>query len=99
VGISAITAVELRFGSSRRNNQKLTAAVDAFLSGISIHPFDDEAADGAGRLRAQLESEGRLIGLADTLIAAHAIALGAVLVTNDSDFERVSGLQCEDWTK
>ena len=99
LGISAITAVELRFGASRRNNRNLTAAVDAFLSGISIHPFDDEAADEAGRLRARLESEGSLIGLADTLIAAHAVALGSVLVTNDSDFERVSGLQREDWTK
>lgn len=91
--------MELRFGASRRNNQKLTAAVDTFLSGISVHPFDDEAADAAGRLRAQLESQGRLIGFADTLIAAHAMALSAVLVTNDSDFDRVPALQCEDWTK
>ena len=58
--------------------------------------FRDRAAYGT--LRAGLEKKGRPIGLLDTLIGAHALALGAVLVTNNTrEFARVPGLSVEDW--
>ena len=51
-----------------------------------------------GRLRAAIESEGRPIGNLDMMIAAHALTLGAVLVTHDRAFARITGLKTEDWT-
>ncbi len=61
-------------------------------------PFDDSAADAYGSIRADLELRGQLIGSNDMLIAAHALSLGATLITNNvSEFERVTGLRIENW--
>ena len=97
VAISSITRMELRFGAERRNNPSLTQAVAAFVGGITVCPFDEQAADAAGRLRARLERRGARLGYADALIAAHALALGWILVTSDQDFARVEGLELENW--
>ena len=97
LAISAVTAMELRYGASRRQSPKLTAAVDAFLNGITIVPFDSEAAERAGVLRAAMEAKGHSIALADCQIAATALACGLTLVSNDGDLRRVSGLKVVDW--
>jgi tRNA(fMet)-specific endonuclease VapC len=97
VAISAVTAMELRYGASRRKSPKLTAAVDAFLEGITILPFDAEAAERAGVLRATMEAKGLSIALADCQIAATAITCGLTLVSNDGDLRRVPGLKVVDW--
>ena len=97
VAVSAITAMELQFGAERRKHPKLTAAVKAFLGGITVLPFDDRAAHWAGKLRAQLEGRGERLGYADSLIAGHALAVAAILVTSDADFARVKGLRRESW--
>ena len=69
-----------------------------FLSGIEILPFDESAAYEYGKIRQNLQSLGTLIGGNDMLIAAHAKALNLILVThNTREFERVEGLQIEDW--
>ncbi len=97
LAISAVTVLELRYGAARRQSAKLTAAVDAFLNGITILPFDSDAAERAGVLRAAMEAKGHSIALADCQIAGTALACGLTLVTHDSDFKRVPGLKVVDW--
>ena len=100
VGISAVTETELRFGVARLPEaKKLDAAVEEFLLRVEILPWDSEAAKQYARLRAVLETEGEPIGNFDLMIAAQALAAGAVLVTSDYVFRRVKGLKVEDWTK
>jgi tRNA(fMet)-specific endonuclease VapC len=97
---SSITAAELRFGANksahpRRNHRRL----DTFFESIRVLPFDQAAADKYGGVRSKLERAKTPIGPLDTLIAAHALATGAVLVTNKvREFKRVRGLKVEDWS-
>ena len=97
VAISAVTVMELRYGATRRQSPKLTASVDAFLSGISILTFDAEAAERAGVLRAKMETKGLSIALADCQIAGTALAYDLTLVTHDKDLMRVPDLKMVDW--
>jgi len=97
VAISAVTVMELRYGATRRQSPKLTASVEAFLNGITILPFDAEAAERAGVLRATMEAKGHGIALADCQIAATALAFGLILISNDGDLKRVPGLKVVDW--
>ena len=97
VAISAVTVMELRYGATRRQSPKLTASVDAFLSGISVLTFDAEAAERAGVVRAKMETKGLSIALADCQIAGTALAYDLTLVTHDSDLLRLPGLKVADW--
>ena len=97
VAISAVTVMELRYGATRRQSPKLTASVEAFLSGISILTFDAEAAERAGVLRAKMEARGLSIALADCQIAGTALAYELTLVTHDKDLMRVPDLKVVDW--
>ena len=97
VAISAVTVMELRYGATRRQSPKLTASVDAFLSGISVLTFDAEAAERAGVLRAKMETKGLSIALADCQIAGTALAYDLTLVTHDKDLMRVPDLKVVDW--
>lgn len=99
--ISAITRAELRFGVMRRPAAtRLSRLVDAFLVAARTESFDANAADEFGRLRAELEARGEGIGVADELIAAHALSIGAVVVTdNERHFSRVSRLSIENWLR
>ncbi len=99
VGISSITLSELEYGvakSSMPHKNKLALA--QFLAPLEILAYDDAAAAQYGSIRAFLESQGTPIGPLDTLIAAHALALGCVLVTNNErEFSRVPALVVENW--
>jgi tRNA(fMet)-specific endonuclease VapC len=98
LGISSVTAAELFFGVARTASQRNQAALRRFLDTLEIAAFDAAAAEVSGSLRAWLTSQGTPIGPYDTLIAAHAQALGATLVTNNTrEFERVPGLRVENW--
>jgi tRNA(fMet)-specific endonuclease VapC len=97
VAISAVTFMELRYGAARRQSPKLTAAVEAFLNGVSILAFDAESAERAGVMRATMEADGHSIALADCQIAATALAYDLTLVTNDGDLKRVLELKVIDW--
>jgi tRNA(fMet)-specific endonuclease VapC len=98
IGVSSITAAELYYGVKKRNSLKLKTAVDLFLSPLTVFTFDAQAAFFYADIRTELESKGLPIGAHDLFIAAHAISLQAILVTNNTrEFERVIGLSLENW--
>jgi len=97
---SIIVAAELRYGSAKKGSPRLAAQLATVLSALEILPFDAPADRTYGELRARLEKSGRLIGANDLLIAAQAIALGHILVTdNEREFARVDGLRHENWLR
>jgi tRNA(fMet)-specific endonuclease VapC len=100
VGISVITEAELRFGVARKPAAvRLKTAVEEFLLRVETLPWDSEAAQQYGQMRAALERVGQPMGNLDMMIAAHALAAQVVLVTHDHVFRRVKQLKIEDWTK
>ena len=95
---SIVVAAELRFGAVKSGSRRIAERLEAVLATLKIHPFDAPADAIYALLRAKLEREGRRIGANDLLIAAHALSLGATLVTaNVREFERVDGLPIENW--
>jgi tRNA(fMet)-specific endonuclease VapC len=100
VGISVVTEAELRFGVPRRPEAvPLKTAVEEFLLRVEVQPWDSEAAKQYAQTRATLERQGTPMGNLDMMIAAQALAAGAVLVTSDRVFRRVKGLKIVDWTQ
>ena len=97
--LSAITVMELRYGVQKRKSRALTTAVQAILDDLVVLPFDQPAAEEAGRIRALVENKGVTLGLADAQIAGHASALGLTLISSDGAFRRISGLTVKDWRK
>ena len=100
VGISAVTYAELRFGieNSARPARNLDV-LERFVLPLEIVAFDADAARHYGRIRAVLKRAGTPIGGNDLMIAAHALSLGAALVTNNvREFERVAGLRVVQWS-
>lgn len=97
--ISAITLSELRFGADLHKSTKIHRAIDAFVGDVQPMPFDDVAAAHYGTIAATLREQGSPIGNFDVLIAAHALALGVMLVTNNvKHFTRVRGLKVANWS-
>ncbi|NOR26113.1 MAG: PIN domain-containing protein [Desulforhopalus sp.] len=101
VCISAITEAELLRGVAKKPEAKrLPIAVKEFLLRVEILPWDSDAADAYAKLRTACEKEGKPLGTMDMLIAAHSVAVGAVLITNDKAFYNVGHhLTLQDWTK
>lgn len=99
VAISSITLAELEFGvQASANVEKNTIALYKFLSIVEILDFDSSAATEYGKIRADLKKKGTPIGNMDMLISAHAKSENLIVVThNTREFERVEGLQLEDW--
>ncbi len=100
VCISSITYAELEYGVSKSSNKEKNAlALLTVLSGIKVLPLGESAGKVYGSIRASLEKDGNVIGPNDMLIAAHDLAGGLTLVTNNTrEFRRVPGLNIEDWT-
>lgn len=70
-----------------------------FTIPLEVAPFDDDSAEHYGRVHSALEASGAPVGPMDTLIAAHGLALNAVVVTNNTrEFTKVAGLRVEDWS-
>lgn len=99
--ISVVTEGELLFGLAKRNYPaKLTERVRQFLIRVDVLPWDREVARVYADLRAACELRGTSLGSLDMMIAAHAVAVDAVLVTNDKAFARVPGsLRTEAWDR
>lgn len=98
IAISSITGAELTFGVAKSGSRKNRDALDKFLAPLVVLPFDEAAMREYGELRSHLERQGQPIGALDQLIAAHALALDAVLVTNNErEFNRVPGLRLANW--
>lgn len=100
--ISSITYAELRLGARRSAVvQKHEALIDAYCQRLTeILPWDAAAADAFATLQADLLGAGTPIGVNDAMIAGHALAAGAVLVSNNQrHFARVPGLKLENWAE
>ncbi len=97
--ISTITEAEIRYGLARAPHAHgLHSAIEGFLGKIQVLPWGREEATVYGDLRAKLEASGKTLGTLDMLIAAHAMAVDAVLVSNDQAFSHVRDLPgCENW--
>jgi tRNA(fMet)-specific endonuclease VapC len=83
VALSVVTEMEIRFGLARNPGLRIAPLVEEFLDAMTVLPVDSDVARTYGRIRAELDGEGRPIAPLDTMIAAHAVAVGATLVTND----------------
>jgi tRNA(fMet)-specific endonuclease VapC len=95
---SIIVAAELRYGCAKSGSKRLLKAVEDVLGEINVLPLDVPADAEYGGIRSELEAAGKLIGSNDLLIAAHACATDATLVTaNMDEFKRVRGLKVENW--
>ncbi len=100
LAISAVTEGELRFGAARLPHAaRLHAVIEDFFLRVAVLAWDSNAARQYGQLRATLEREELPMGNLDVMIGAHALAVGAILVTNDHAFGRIKKLKVEDWTK
>ena len=100
VCISAVTAGELAFGLAKRPQAlALREAVNEFLRRVEVMPWDAAVAQTYGALRAALYTKGNPLAALDLQIAAHALHLKAMLVSNDKAFAQVGGWAVEDWLK
>nr|WP_249428473.1 type II toxin-antitoxin system VapC family toxin [Enterobacter bugandensis] len=98
--VSAITCSEISF-AARAAGPVAQLLADAFCARLdAVLPWDRSAVDATTEIKVAQRLAGTPIGQNDTAIAGHAIAVGAVLVTNNTrEFERVPGLVLEDWVK
>jgi tRNA(fMet)-specific endonuclease VapC len=96
--LSILVLAELEYGAAKSGFARHRSRIDGLLGNVTVEPFGAEDSLRYGRLRADLERRGEIIGTMDTLIAAQALRLGATIVThNHREFSRVPGLKVEDW--
>ncbi len=100
VAVSSITAAELQYGLAKSDGRESNRrGLENLFASVQIVPFGVHAAEAYGIVRNYLERRGTIIGPYDLMIASHAIAEHAVLVTNNMrEFRRVPTLELEDWT-
>ena len=95
---SIIVAAELRYGCTKSGSTRLLRAVEELLGEIEVLPLEVPADAEYGGIRSELEAAGKPIGGNDLLIAAHACAVQATIVTaNTDEFKRIRGLRVENW--
>ena len=101
IGISTITVSELSYGVAKSNFKKQNAQrLEEFLTPFEILPYDEAASKYYGIIRAELESQGKVIGPIDMLIAAHALSKDLILVTNnEKEFLGIKSLKFENLAK
>ena len=98
IGISSVTAAELAFGVEKSGSARNREALEMFLAPLEMLPFDAGVIWHYAKVRADLAQRGQPIGALDTMIAAHALASNAILVTNNTrEFARVPELRLENW--
>jgi|SRR5476649_629132 len=99
LAMSVITLGELRYGAEKsQSRERALSAVHQLESLMQVVHLQEATAEHYGQIRAQLQAKGQVIGNNDLWLAAHARAAGWILVTNNvREFERVPGLQVENW--
>jgi tRNA(fMet)-specific endonuclease VapC len=99
--VSVVTVAELLYGARlSADPTRARQAFDVFIRHLAVHEWTKEAAEDYAEIRADLRKRGQMIGANDLLIAAHALCLDAILVTNNvREFGRVRGLQVENWSE
>ncbi len=97
---SIVVAAELRFGAARKGSRVLAERQEAFFQQLPVMPLESPVDRIYAALRTELERAGTPIGANDMFIAAHALALGCVVVTDNVDeFSRVNSLSVENWLR
>jgi len=97
---SVIVACELRYGAAKRGSRRLTRQVEAVLGAMTIGSLESEVERVYASIRVALENRGTPIGDHDMLIAAHARAIDAICVTdNTAEFKRAPALRVENWLR
>jgi tRNA(fMet)-specific endonuclease VapC len=100
LGTSIIVSAELKFGYVKRSSKRLEQLIEGTLASLDVAPWEHPADRIYADLRTHLETNGQPISQNDMLIAAHALALNAVLITgNEREFSRVPGLKVENWLR
>jgi tRNA(fMet)-specific endonuclease VapC len=101
--MSAVTFAELTYGvqaSASAKRKKNQSVLDSLVLHLAVLDWPQDAAKHYAEIRTDLKKRGAQLGAADLMIAAHARAMGAIVVTNNvKDFARVKGLEVENWTK
>lgn len=98
--VSTLTRMEIDYGLAihPERARKLAPVLEGFFSVVTTVPFDEADAHAAAAIRAALKSKGQPIGAYDALIAGTGVARGLIVVTsNVGEFNRISGLQIENW--
>jgi tRNA(fMet)-specific endonuclease VapC len=97
---SIVVAAELRYGVAKRGSSRLTMQLETVLDAVDVLTLEQPVDAVYGELRARLERAGQSISANDLLIAAHALALGHTVVTdNEREFSRVVDLRIENWLR
>jgi tRNA(fMet)-specific endonuclease VapC len=97
---SIVVAAELRYGAAKKGSSRLTAQLEAVLGAVDVLALESPVDTVYGELRARLERSGQSIGANDLLIAAHALALGHTVVTdNEREFSRIEDLRVGNWLR
>jgi len=97
---SIVVAAELRYGAAKKDSSRLTMQLEAVLDAIDVFALEQPTDAVYASLRADLERAGQSLGANDLLIAAHALALGHTVVTdNEREFSRIDDLRVENWLR
>jgi tRNA(fMet)-specific endonuclease VapC len=97
---SIIVAAELRYGAAKKSSSRLSAQLNTVPGALDVLVLEAPVDTFYGELRARLERAGQSIGANDLLIAAHALALGHAVVTdNEREFSRIDDLRVENWLR
>lgn len=100
VATSIIVASELRYGAAKKASARLASQLEAVLNALEVIAFEAPADASYGAARVAVEAAGTPIGANDLLIAAQALALDMIVVTdNEREFRRVDGLKVENWLR
>ena len=100
VATSIIVASELRYGAAKKASARLASQLEAVLNALEVIAFEAPADASYGAARVAVEAAGTPIGAIDLLIAAQALALDMIVVTdNEREFRRVDGLKVENWLR
>jgi tRNA(fMet)-specific endonuclease VapC len=100
ITVSAVTQAELLYGVAKRGHPHgLVTRVHGFLVRVTVLAWTHQVANVYGDLRAECEADGITLAPMDMMIAAHAKATSATLVTRDKVFSRIAhSLSLQDWT-